>query len=426
MTSRLIGSFVLTALVCVGSLQAFSADVDYEVRVGAGRSDNVGRTETADIEENIAVVGLKFDLRHQSRRVDLNVNADMEFRDYLKDTFDNEIVGGLSADLIFQIAPDIFDWVFENRFGNLQTNPFEANTPVNRQDINIFSTGPDFHVRLGPRTRLELGSRYSSSHFEISDINNAVVDGQLTLLRAISPNRVLSAALVADRIEFENTNINSNYDRQAAYFGFDSENSRSTLAVRVGFNELHDNGEVADGNLYDITWNRDLGASTSLTLRYNQSLTDANDMFGRFQEPGRRFSEVQQSAGVSDPFENKRASVAFEFGRRESLYYMSAAYNDDDYVTVNSFDRNRTEFRVGISRAFGPAWQVNLDGGIQRIDFKETDREDDDWLVRLGLSRQVIQNLRVNIDISRADRSSNVIGASYVENLFFLTFRYSR
>ena len=414
-------------LASVLSLPCVAADIEYEFRIGASRSDNVARTDTAEIEETIALLGLELDLQHESRRLEASIVTDLEYRNYTGDTFDNEVVGSLNADLTLQIAPDVFSWVVQDQFGNLQTNPFQADTAFNRQNINRFSTGPDLRIRMGSVTSINLGGRYYINNFEVSDIDSDVLNGRLSIVRALSPRRLLSLNVSASRIEFDNTVLNSSYDRQTAYIGFQSEISRGSLTVNLGYNELHDNGVVIDGNLINVEWTRELSASTTFRLAYDQGLTDASDSLDRNQALGRRgFGGVQRTPGVSDPFENRRFSAAINFARDGNSFFISALYNEDEYLTLSTLDRDWSEFRAGVSRVFGSAWRFRLDGGFRKTEFVVSGREDDDLRIRVGLSRQMTRALGVNLDFVRFDRDSSDIGFNYVENVASLTFSFSR
>ncbi len=422
-TSKSTITFLLALAL---SLPCVAAEIEYEIRVGASRSDNIARTDMAEIEETVALFGLELNLQHESRRLEASVVTDLEYRNYTDDTFDNEVVGSLNADLVFQIAPDILSWVIRDQFGNLQTNPFEANTPANRQNINRFSTGPDLIIRMGSVTRVELGGRYFINKYEVSDIDSDVLSGRLSLVRALSPRRSLSLNVTADRIEFDNTTLNSNYDRQGAYIGFHSEISRGSLAINLGYNEIHDDGEVFDGNLINVEWTRELSASTTFKLAYDEGLTDASDSLDQNQEAGGGFGDVQRTPGVSDPFENKRFSAGIDFSRDSNSFFISAMYNKDEYVTLSGLDRDWSELRVGVSRVLGSAWRFRLEGGIRKTEFVVSGREDDDTILRAGLSRQLSRTIAINLDFTRFDRDSSESGTNYVENVASLTFSFSR
>ena len=407
------------------SFNVMAAELEYEIRIGASRSDNVARTDTLEIEETIALVGLALDLQHESRRVAASLVTDLEYRNYTDNTFDDEVVGSLNADLELQLAPEVFSWLFQYQFGNLQTNPFLANTAFNRQNVNQFSTGPDLRIRLGSNTALELGGRYHSTRYEISDIDNDVLGSRVSLVRALSPYRSISLNVTADRVEYDNTLLNSNYDRQTAYFGFESEVPRGSITVNLGYNEIHDNGEVVDGNLINIAWDREISPSTTFRLAYDQGFTDSSDFLGQSQ-PGEGFGEPQNTPGVSDPFENRQFSLGLNYNRNNNNFFASLLYNEDEYVTNSLLDRNRSELRAGFSKVLGSAWRIRLSGALQRTDFVATGREDDDTVISAGLSRQLSRMIGVNLDFTRFDRDSSDPAFDYVENLVNLTFSYAR
>ncbi len=272
--------------ILFAGLASFSAaaDGEFEIRIGAAKSDNIARTDMFAIEETIALAGLNLDLQYESRKVWASLITDLEYRDYTNDTFDNEVVGSLDADVELQFAPEVFSWIIRDQFGNLVTNPFQANTPINRQYVNRFSTGPDLRLRFGSSTAIELGGRYHSNRFEISDIDSEERYARISLVRAMSPHRSISLNVTGSRIEFDNTVLNSNYDRRAAYLGFQSDAARGSLTLNLGINELDDDGEVVDGNLINVSWDREISPSTTFTLAFREGLTDAAGRLGQ-QDP---------------------------------------------------------------------------------------------------------------------------------------------
>jgi len=418
---------ILTSLVSVTlfATNVAVADVEYELRVGVSRSDNVARTDTLEIEETIALAGLILDLQHDSRRVEASIVTDLEYRNYTDNTFDDEVVGSLSADLVLHLAPDVLSWVFQDRFGNLQTNPFQANTPENRQNINQFSTGPDLRMRIGSSTAIEVGGRYSSTRYEVSDIDNDVFGGRISLVRALSPRRSVSLNVTTDRFEYDNTALNSDYDRQAVFFGFESEISRGSLIVNLGYSELHDNGEVVGGSLINIAWDRELSPNTTFSIAYDEGFTDSSGVLGQSQ-PGQGVGDPQNTPGVSDPFENKRFSARLDFQRNSNNFFVTALYNEDEYLTLFVLDRNRSEVRAGFSKVLGSAWTVRLSGALQKTDFVATGREDDDTVVTVGVSKELSRTISINLDLTRSDRDSSETGFNYVENVAYLSLSFSR
>lgn len=403
-----------------------SAESEYEIEVGGAYSDNIARVETGAVDELAAIVGLDLTFQHESIGYDVDVVSELEYRDYTKGSFENETVGSANADVALHLIKGRLDWIFEDRFGNLQTDPFQAVTPANREIINYFSTGPNILFRLGLRTAFELDGRFTDNYFEVSDIGNQIASASATLRRGVSPNRSIYLSAQAASVEFDDPGVNTDYDRGAVYFGFNSEISRGTFLLKLGYNEIRSANQEYDGNFAELAWTRDITNSVSFELRFDQRLSDASDEFARFQEPGPGFGDTQQSAGVSEPFQNTRASIRLTSEHNENRIYAMALVNDDEYVESSFLDRSRIEFRLGMVRTLGTSWLVDIEGAFQRTDLLESTRQDDDFTIRAGLSRQLNQSLGLKANILHYDRNSSSAGFSYAENVYALSINYTR
>jgi len=417
---------MLLPIICaIFSEHSVGAELEYEIRAGAYYSDNVRKADIMQQEETIGLIGLQLDASHESRRVEANLLSDLEYRDYLDDSFDSENIGSVNADVLFKISPDTLSWVVENYYGTLQSDPFRANTPDNRENINVFSTGPDLTLRL-PRGAFRISGRYESRYFEVSDIDNDVLGGTVSLVRIFSPNRSVSLNVSADRVEFDDTTVNSDFDRQTAYLGFNSQNSRGSIVVNLGINEIHDFGEVSRGTLVGISWSRNITARSSFSLGYDQRFSDAGDIFKRFQAPGRGFGNVRAISGVSDPFENRRFSAKYNNRRKNFDFYVTAFRDEQVYEISKSLNRDRTRVGVGASKSLGSAWQVSIGARFQKTEFSNSSRVDDDIDLRGRISRKLSRRVSLNIGYARSERDSNTAGFDYIENVASLTFSYTR
>jgi len=131
-----------------------AAELSYGVDVGVGQTDNVARVSTDEQDETIASVGAQLRLDHESRRLRANVETRLEYRDYLDNTYDGEVVGNLLANGVFAFVEDRFTWTVTDTFGQTTQNQFAPSTPDNRANVNYLSTGPDFTLPLGSRNKL--------------------------------------------------------------------------------------------------------------------------------------------------------------------------------------------------------------------------------------------------------------------------------
>ena len=103
--TKFASRIAIAFFLCVSIQSTSAADpLEYEIRIGAMRTDNVFRTDADEIEETIALVGLNLDGQHETRRLDASLVTDLEYRKYMDDTFDDDVVGELDAKLNFHFV----------------------------------------------------------------------------------------------------------------------------------------------------------------------------------------------------------------------------------------------------------------------------------------------------------------------------------
>ncbi|MCH8179585.1 MAG: hypothetical protein IIA02_07365, partial [Proteobacteria bacterium] len=258
--------FVVPIAVVLLSVDVLAEDeFGYEFRVGGQHTDNPFRTEVDQIDESIFISGLKLTASKETSRFSGSIDSDFEYRHYVDGSFDDENTSSLKADAAFFMVQNTLSWVATNTFGVLISDPFQPETPDNRENINVFGTGPDLDIRLGSRTTLRFGGRYRNVWLEKSDNDYNALEGNIALIGALSPNRSMSLNFSSSRIEFDDTELNSNFDRLSAYIQFFSRASRGTISLDAGYNEIHDFGEVFSSVLARLSISRNISASSSIT-----------------------------------------------------------------------------------------------------------------------------------------------------------------
>ena len=400
------------------------ADVDYELRVGGAFTDNVRRNDLAIEDQWVAIAGLKFDASRESTRFDGSFLADLQFNKYMDDAFENENLSSFELDAEFKLAPDVFHWVVFDKFGVLQQDPFRADTPENRENVNLFETGPDLTVRLGDQGSAKLGGRYRSNKFEISNIDNTTVTGSLSLSRALSPNRILSLNGSADRIEFEDSVAYSDFDRKSAYLGFTSKISNGSLTLNIGVNELLIEGETYSGTLMGLSWSRQLTNISTINVNYNERFSDAGDLFRRYESYGDRPGDAQPFTPTGDPFEVSALRIGYDYEKERSTFLISALFSEDTYQNQTGLDSQRMGGRIGLSRGSESGWTVGADLRFETRDFETSDQQDDYLDAILRISRRLTRTVSLSFEYLYSERTSNQVGQDYSENRYTLLFLF--
>ena len=419
--------FAYSLIVVLLLMPALSeaADVNYEFRAGVIYSDNIRRTDVGTEDQTIAILGFSIDMSGESKRFEGSLAVDLEYLDYLDDVFDQELLPEVDAMALFKLAPDIFEWVFNYKLGVINRDPFGVDTAINRENINVFSTGPKLSLKLGSRTSIDLEGRYRDTSFEISNSDNSTVGGRLSLVRALTPKRSLSANVSADRIEFDDIDLYGAFDRLSAYIGFSSRVSRGDISIQLGINELHDAGETFSGTLASIAWNRRISEISTVAFRYDRRFSDAGNFFKDFDNIGEQPGSPGGTIPIADPFENRSTSISYNYERNRTNLSVSAYFSEDQYQTATQFDSINTGGSLNVSRHFGSGWVAQLGLSFGRRNFDNADREDDYRLATVGLAKQITRTLTLNLTYNRNERASNIALAEYVENRVSLTISYA-
>ncbi len=399
--------------------------MDVEFRLGGTYSDNAARVNSNITSDTIVSAGLWLDVSEITKRFDGWLKANIDHNVYTEDTFDDETFASFAGVAEVQLMPRVFSWVVENRFGKLRTDPFQADTPTNRENVNRFSTGPNLNLRLGNVTVIRLDGRYKKTRYEISDFDNDVLSGSISLIRMLSAARSISLNVTADRIEYDNSDLYSNFDLQSASLAIQSRVSRGELSAAIGVNQIHDNGITFDGSLANITWNRKISSASSFSLGYDQRFSESGDLFERYQEINKGNDTSLPVLGSANPLEISRGSVGYQFNKEGNALNFSFSRGQYDYETDDFLDRDVSEIRFNVQKQLGAAWQVRIEARALRTEYDQSKREDDDLELSVTIRRQLTRALRVDFEVRRVERDSNAAGFDYEENRYTLQVAYS-
>ncbi|HEY7739923.1 MAG TPA: hypothetical protein VIB01_04840 [Steroidobacteraceae bacterium] len=422
--TRIIPALAATMLAAAASAQ----ETTFSVSAGATHSDNVGRTAANEQSDTIAEAGMQLGWAHDGR-LDADVTVNARYLSYLDDTFDDELVGGLNGRLVYAFLPDRFTWTVEDDFGQSFIDPRDVETPANRQNLNVFSTGPTLILPLGSRTQVSVSGRWSDVNYEESELDSERLLGMVALSRAMSDTSSLSLNLSSQRVEFDASPPNSDYDLHSAWLRYQVRGSRTTIEVSGGMTSLHDFGERSDGPLFDLTLTREVGARSSLFVNIGTRFYDAADSFVR----DRGFQDIltgnEDAVPARDPFQQDYANLSWTIEGARSTLELSSDWRDEEREVDATFDRESIGVGLELSRRIGPRTTASVFGRHTSEDFSVSGVDFDEWSAGAGLdwslSATVALGLRAEHAEGSGDTSAGTGTRDYDENRMTLRFTYS-
>jgi hypothetical protein len=412
---------IATALVSVG---ATALEYEYSVAAGAGTSDNVTRVPTGEIEEDLTTAGLELTLTSREHRYDADIDAALSFIDYRNDTFESDVAGAAELGFRYRFVPESFEWVITDSFGQATFEPFEAQTPETLENVNYFTTGPEGVFRLGSVGQLRALARYSMTSYEESGFDDERILGGLSLGRELSSRGTLSVNATTERVEFDDPELGSNYDRHSAYLGYEIESARTRVRAEAGYSEIHDVGDSSGSPLFGLEIAREISQYSLLTFAAGVGSSDAAEAM-RFDNvlggitPGR-----PEQVSSTDPFESTYATLHWQFRAPRTTIALSANYVDDAYETLSELDRVGSFLFASVERQLTNRFSVRAEGSIDNSDYQTIDQDDEETRLGVYVTWNIGGRLYLELYGENFDRTSTNDLSEYEETRVFATLSW--
>lgn len=413
---------------CVAASTGIAAPLDYEVSLGAGHSDNIGRTEVNEDGEGIAAAGLRFSLDRQSERLQAEAVGNLSYVDYLDNTYDSEVLGNFAGNARFALVPERFEWMAADNFGQALTDPFAPATPDNRENINYFSTGPDMTMAFGSQTRVRLGGRYALTTYEDRPLDSDTVSGQLALIRRLSAASSISLNGQHSEVSYDTAALNADYQQRDVFLRYDITGARTYLAVEAGYSEVEQEiaADSEGGLLLRLDASRRVSPSSLVTLRAGREFANSGSAFAATQNSGIVGQQPVEGLQTAQPFTNDYLGLGWQFARNRSSFTLAATRNKQSYENASTFDQTLTSVSGQFGRNLSPQLSAALLGLYSRGDFRLPSSDYKDVTAGVSLSWRLSRTLSLSASYNYFDRSTATAGGEYTENRFWLLLAFGR
>jgi hypothetical protein len=305
----------------------------YGVDVGVAESDNVTLVSTNKISQTIGVVDTDFDINQQSRLLDVDAKGNFSYLNYLQGAYSNQLIGRFDGTAQLALIPDRLVWVVKDDFGQAAVDPYTPVTPSNLEDINYLSTGPDFALRFGASSFLNMSARYARTDYQTSPYNSNRLLGDLAWGYQLSAQSSVSLNGETERVLFANTVVNRDFDRSSGFLRYEVKGARTDLSADLGATAISQYGTTTRP-LAKVSLARKLSAAANLTLAAGRDLTDASTSFSGLQGGAIGLVGTAPAAQTSDNYTHSYASALWQYERNRTLIALSARWEKDIYDTA--------------------------------------------------------------------------------------------
>ncbi len=424
--SRSSKRLLLVSMLVLPGTSAFGADVNAIFNASVGRSDNILRTDDNQVDERMATAGIELDVLHDGPRLSADVYVNADYIEYLDDSFDNDLEGGATAVADYWFILDRLGWNLQYNFGQQVFDPLAPIRPDNRENVSYLTTGPQLEMPLGSRFEFQASVDYSDTSYEINPNDQTRLGARASIGRLMGAGRTLSLVATQETVEYDDNFLTPDFERQGLFLRFESINSRNTLTVDLGVNQLELDGadETGDGTLFRVDWTRVLSNGVELTLGAGTRYSDQGDIFRFFQNAAFDLVDTENVSGIASPFRNNYGSVIFSLEKPRTSIDLVALYSDEDYEFESTFDREVKQLNFLLVRDFTNKIFGELGIDASSREFISVNRDDRDVQYTVSLGFRFSSALSTVLSYQHFTRSSNQGTTEFDEDRIFLRVSY--
>jgi hypothetical protein len=421
--NRSVGA-VVGDLASAAPAQGGGESLTYGADVGIGESDNVTLVESNKVSQTIAVADLDFDFKDQTRRFAADAKGAFSDLYYLQNAYSNQLLGRFDGSAQLALIPERVTWVLTESFGQSQIDPLQPVVPTNLQNVNYVATGPNADFRFGPTVFLDLTARYAKTTYQTEPFDSNAVIGSAALGLALSPQSSISINGSFERMMFDNTEVNTDFNRSSAYVRYEVQGARTDLTANLGVTKVDQGSQSLTGPLAKLQLSRQLSSVSKLTFTVGRDITDASSAFSSLQS-GAIGGIVTAPAALSlNNYTVTQGSVAWEYARNRTTFVLSGSWEKDSYdgQPLQDVTRDSAQFRA--ERKLSSVLTAQVLGSLYRNDYTNTDFSETDWLAGAALIFREGRGLEIKLRYDHASRAVSGVGSGYSENRAFLTIGY--
>jgi hypothetical protein len=340
------------------------------------------------------------------------------------------LVGRFDGKADVSLIPERLIWVLTEDFGQSQIDPFVAVVPTNLQNINYVATGPDANFKLGPTVFLDLSARYAKTTYQTDPFDSNAANATAALGRALSAQSSISINGSFERVLFDNTDVNTNFNRSSVYAHYEIQGARTDLTANLGATKVDQGSESFTGPNAKLQLRRKLSSVSTLTLTVGRDITDGSTAFANLQGGAIGGIVTGPAVVTQNNYTVTYGAIGWEYARDRTAIGLSGTWEKDSYDGQPLLDLTRGSAEFRIERKLSTVLTAQLLGRLYRNEYENTDFSETDGLVGAALVFREGRGLEIKLRYDHSYRSvSGVgvvpgVGSGYNENRAFLTIGY--
>lgn len=403
-----------------GQRQTFN----FGATVGLGETDNVTDASTDRRSQTLSLAGIDFGWLRTGSALNANVVGNFDYLDYLEHAYSSELLARFDGVTSWSLFSGRLKWNLQDDFGEGQLDPYAPATPTNLEKINVVATGPDVTLRPLEDTIVQLGARYARTTYETSPFDGFRLSENVLFEQLLSANSNAAIGADVEQLRFDNTVVNSDYDRSRFYFRYDITGARTHITATVGEAQSNDGGSWVSTPLALFELSHQLSQQTVLDITGGRELTDVSDTFGNLRSGAAGGIPVAGTALSSGDYLRNYITANLQLTGRRTTVGLSANWERDTYTVDSAFDETFGNIQLHLDRQLSSRLTAGVFGMLTQSRYFEQNAEVNGRIIGTNVAWQATRTLSVQGRYAHDFQSTSPADFGFSTNTIFVTMTY--
>lgn len=426
-SSMRISAIAIALLVAISG-SAHAAQVDYAIDAGVEHDDNVRLDAVNPTDQLIWRTGIGFLATETNSTIQASVDGRVDYRMFQDSIYSDSVEGALNGRLNWMMIQDRLSFTVEDNLELQAIDRFAADSPDNRQQVNILSLGPNLFFNIGQTMRGQLEARYIDTDAEVtSEFNSQRWGLALRAVKDLGPTSIFSFNAQIQDVDFDDDLAALDHKRNDLYARYERTFSNGDLGVDLGYSRLdyrqtgHSSNPLVRG---EFAWRPSERSSFTLFAanQFNDAATAAFSDVGGAAIPDRVLIEGETITAAV--YREQRITLGYTYDGTRATFLIEPYLQRINYPDALNEDEDRHGLRLGFDYRLRPTVTLSSYVNFERVAYDQINRTDDTRHYGLTLDKQWSRHWSTALTFYRYERNSEVATADAEQNVWYLRAIY--
>ena len=407
--------------------QVKAVDVGFGLDFILAKHDNVNLEEISAGDEWVSTVTGTIEVIENSSNLVADLNASVSVLNYKNDPSQDTTDLDLTLSALWIVNPSRFEWLVENVYTQTLIDPLLSDTQSNREDINIFETGPNYYWRLNSKHNINFEARFQNTYYNTTDADSDRISTALRWVYRV--NSSLSASLNAEfaTLDYKDNTQSDDYMNNDLFVRVAYQRGRNIFAAEAGISNFDfETQDDIKGNRYLLSLQNQRTTNSDIFLEFSHRISDeATEILSDALDP--LSGDATPTSVGTDIFTEDNINIRYTNTTNRFNFLAEIEDIKRDYVNQDELDIH--SFQVSIQPTINFSQIASLDLEAMQLTTLYEDpslfgREDVDTTYILRYNNSFSRNLSWSLSVETEQRKSTVSGNDYEDNRILATLSY--